>query len=476
MKKTLTIAPLSTPDTMTLAVWQAVTGAETLYLQTREHPSARPVLEAGLSFVSMDDLYAAAEDYDALNDAIADRLTSSGSAVYAVMGGGCFAQLPAIRAASRERGFELIELPGVPYFQAAFPEAQEGQVYTANDLPEDLDTDRDLYISELDNVLLAGEVKLKLQRFYPDEHTVVLALQQPSGAYIRRNLPLYALDREKGFFASTVLHVPTLPFEKKQTYGYGDLLRVLRRLRAPDGCPWDREQTHKSLKKDLREECYELMDAIDEESDEHLIEECGDVLMNVLFHPIIAEEQGRFDERDVTSEIVSKLIYRHPHVFGEVHVSSSEEVLKNWDALKQKEKGQDTVAAALKSVPRSFPALLRCEKVQKKARKVGFDFDTAQDAFYKIGEEAEELSRAMTEGEGVEKEMGDLLFAAMNVCRLLHLDGEETLHKATDKFIRRFERMEKLILDDGKPMTGMTLPEMDEYWERAKTTESLQLF
>ena len=194
--------------------------------------------------------------------------------------------------------------------------------------------------------------------------------------------------------------------------------------------------------------------------------------MNVLFHPIIGEEQGRYDDRDVTTEIVRKMIYRHPHVFGSVHVSSSEEVLKNWDALKQKEKGQQTVTATLKSVPRSFPALLRCEKVQKKARKVGFDFDTAADAFYKIGEETEELRESMTEGRDIEKEMGDLLFACMNVCRLLGLDGEETLHRATDKFINRFERMEKAVEKAGKKLSEMTLSEMDEFWEAAKTTES----
>ena len=209
----------------------------------------------------------------------------------------------------------------------------------------------------------------------------------------------------------------------------------------------------------------------DEGSDEHIVEECGDLLMNILFHPLIGEEQGRYDERDVTTEIVRKLIYRHPHVFGTVHVSSSEEVLKNWDALKQKEKGQQTVTATLRSVPRSFPALLRCEKVQKKARKVGFDFDAATDAFYKIGEETEELRSAMASGEAVEKEMGDLLFAAMNVCRLLGLDGEETLHKATDKFINRFEQMEKSIEIEGKKLSEMTLTEMDKYWELAKTTE-----
>ena len=471
MKKTLTIAPLSTPETMTLSAWRAVETAPTLYLQTREHPSARPVLDAGLAFVSMDDLYASAADYDALNDAIADRLTAGGSAVYAVMGGGCGSQLPRIWEACEQKGFELVLLSGVSYCQAAFPDAQEGRIHTANDLPSNIDTDEPLYVFELDNPLLAADVKLKLQRFYPDDHAVILAVQKPSGAYMRRTVPLYALDREKGFFASTVLFVPPLPFEKKQTYGYEDLLTVLRRLRAPDGCPWDREQTHESLKKDMREECYELMDAIDEDNDEHIVEECGDVLMNVLFHPLIGEEQGRYDDRDVTTEIVRKLIYRHPHVFGQVHVASCEEVLKNWDALKRKEKGQDSVSATLKSVPRSFPAMLRCEKVQKKARKVGFDFDTAADAFYKIKEETHELRAAMETGVGVEKEMGDLFFAVMNVCRLLGFDGEETLHKATDKFIRRFEQMEKNIEKEGKKLSDMSLAEMDDYWEVAKTTE-----
>ena len=169
MKKTLTIAPLSTPEALTLSAWKAVEEASTLFLQTREHPSARPVLEAGMPYVSMDDLYEASLDYDALNEAIADRLTSGSSAVYAVMGGGCFSQLPSIRSACEKKGFELVQLPGVPYYKAAFPDAERGQVYTANDLPDMLDTDAPLYISELDNPLLAGEVKLKLQRYYPDE-------------------------------------------------------------------------------------------------------------------------------------------------------------------------------------------------------------------------------------------------------------------------------------------------------------------
>ena len=461
---------MSTPQTLTLSAWNAVAEAPCLYIQTKEHPSARPILDAGLSFVSMDDLYVRAIDYDELNTAIAERLTSGGSAVYAVMGGGCFAQqLSSIQEACRKNGFELIQLPGVSYYQAAFPQAQAGQIYTANQLPHILDTEQDLFVCEMDTQLQAGEVKLKLQRFYPDEYPVTLAVQQPSGDYARQTFPLYTLDRQQGFFASSVLYVPALPFEQKQTYGYEDLLTVLRRLRGPGGCPWDREQTHTSLKKDLREECYELMDAIDEGSDEHIVEECGDLLMSVLFHPIIGEEQGRYDDRDVTTEIVRKLIYRHPHVFGSVHVDSTEEVLKNWDALKRREKGQATVTSSLRSVPRSFPALLRCEKVQKKARNVGFDFVTAMDALLKVEEETKELRQAIASDEDVEKEMGDLFFSVMNVCRLLGFDGEETLHRATDKFINRFETMEKLIEKDGKRLSDMSLSEMDVYWNAAKT-------
>ena len=471
MNKTITIAPLGTPESITLSSWRAISSAPCLFLQTSEHPSARLVLEAKIPFTSMDDLYIAAADYDELNASIADRITSGGSAVYAVMGGGCFSQLASIEDACQKKGFELIILPGVSYYKAAFPEANEGCIYTANNLPKELCTDIPMYISEIDNTLLAGEVKLKLQRYYPDDYSVTVAIQQPSGNYIKKTLPLYDLDRFRGFFSSSVVYVPKLPFEKKTTYGYEDLLHVLRRLRAPDGCPWDREQTHESLKKDVREECYELMDAIDENSDEHIIEECGDLLMNILFHPIIGEEQGRYDDRDITTEIVRKLIYRHPHVFGSVHVDSCEEVLKNWDKLKQKEKGQSTVTSTLKSVPRSFPALLRCEKVQNKARKVGFDFKNASEAFYKIDEEAEELRQAMISGKNIDKEMGDLLFAAMNVCRLLGLDGEETLHLATDKFIQRFEIMEKSIENVGKKLSEMNLSEMDRYWESAKTTE-----
>lgn len=466
--KTLLIVPLSTPEALTLGALNALKSADRLYVQTLRHPSAAPLLQGGYSCVSMDDLYEQAEDFDRLNEAIAKRLTSGDSAVYAVMGDGCYEQLAAIKSACKDKDFTLKVLPGTPYYKAAFPEGQQGTVLTANGLKAPFNTELPLYITELDSRRLAGDVKLQLLEYYPDGHKAYLAVQEPQGSYSVKELPLYALDRQQGYFSSCVLYVPALAFADKQRYGYEDLIAVLRQLRAPGGCPWDREQTHESLKKDLREECYELMDAIDEKDDGHMIEELGDVLMQVLFHSTIAEEQGRFDERDVTDGIVRKLIYRHPHVFGTVQADTVGEVLKNWDALKKQEKGQTTFADTLKSVPKSFPAMLRCEKVQKRAKKVGFDFTDAADAFYKIGEETKELEEAMEKREGVEQEMGDLFFAAVNVCRLLGLDAEDTLHKAVEKFISRFAKMEELIRLSGGDIEAMNLSQMDVFWDKAK--------
>lgn len=276
---------------------------------------------------------------------------------------------------------ELKLLGGVSFIQAAFPEAQEGVFVHANGLQERPDTDLPLFIDELDSLLLAGEVKNRLQEFYPDEWPVTLAVQSHDGAYEHMQIPLYALDRQKGYFSSTVVMLPPLPFEKKNRYGYMDALRVLRRLRAPGGCPWDREQTHESLRLALREECYELMDAIREADDVHMVEELGDVLMLVLFHSLLGEETGDYTDLDVTTGLVQKLIYRHPHVFAGGTAKDSQEVLANWDVLKRAEKGQTTYTDTLKSVPRSFPALLRGQKIQAKARKAGFDYADAREAF-----------------------------------------------------------------------------------------------
>ena len=466
--KTITIAPLSTPQTLTRAAWDAVLCASKLYLQTAEHPSAGPVLDAGLPFVSMDDLYESSDDYDALNDAIADRLVSDGDCVYAVMGDGCFSQLSAIREAAKKHGFRVDVLPGVSYAKAAFPELQDAQIYTARTLPKRVDPSVPLCVQELDNPIIAGEVKLALSEIYPDEWPVTLATMQKDGHYSRRTFPLTELDRKRTLFAGSVLLVMPASFEERTRYGYYDLVSVMQRLRAPGRCPWDREQTHESLKADLIEECYELNDAIDEQDDAHIVEELGDVLMDVVFHSTIASEQGRFTENDVTDGIVKKMIYRHPHVFGTEKAETTEAVLKRWDELKQAEKHQKTQKEILCAVPKRFPALMRSAKVQKRARKVGFDWNDVTEALPKVYEEFDELKAAMNGSGDVSEEAGDLLFAIVNVVRLLGLDGEQILHDATDKFIARFGKMEELAAADGHVLSDLSLSEQDRYWEKAK--------
>ena len=257
-----------------------------------------------------------------------------------------------------------------------------------------------------------------------------------------------------------------IDFQYKDSYNVKDLEEIVRVLRAPGGCPWDAEQTHQSIRRNFLEEAYEAAEAIDEENPEHLKEELGDVLLQVVFHARMEQEAGRFDLDAVADGVCKKLIYRHPHVFGEVSVSGTGEVLSNWEELKRKEKGQATNTDALKSVARSLPALWRAEKVQKKAKKAGFDWPEVSGALDKLSEELAELKAAVAQGTNVAEELGDLLFSAVNVSRFLKVDCEDALNQATDKFIDRFRRVEEQAGD--RPMTEMTLEQLDQLWERAK--------
>lgn len=261
-----------------------------------------------------------------------------------------------------------------------------------------------------------------------------------------------------------------IDFVMQESYDLQDLETLVTILRAPGGCPWDQEQTHESLRRDTLEECYEVIEAINEQSTDHLKEELGDLLLQVVFHADIEREAGHFDLNDVADGICKKLIFRHPHVFGDVSVADSAEVLANWDILKQQEKHQETYTDTLNAVARSLPALWRAEKVQKKAKKAGFDWDDAQGAMDKLSEELSELKEAMAQGANVAEELGDLLFAAVNVSRFVKADPEVTLNAATEKFISRFAKVEELCRAQGLDMARMSLEELDKLWERAKRT------
>ncbi len=263
-----------------------------------------------------------------------------------------------------------------------------------------------------------------------------------------------------------------LDFQYKPSYGVKDLEEIVRILRAPGGCPWDAEQTHESIRRNFLEEAYEVVEAIDEKDADHLEEELGDVLLQVMFHTRIEQEKGAFDLDAVADRICKKLIYRHPHVFGDVKVSGTGQVLTNWEALKRTEKGQATHTDALAAVSRSLPALWRAEKVQAKARKAGFDWPDVSGALDKLSEELDELREAVAQGGNISEELGDLLFAAVNVSRFVKTDPEEALISASDKFIARFKKVEEGAAAQGKRLEDMTLAEMDVLWERAKSQET----
>lgn len=259
-------------------------------------------------------------------------------------------------------------------------------------------------------------------------------------------------------------------FQTKDRYTLEDLLAIMERLRSPGGCPWDREQTHESIATDFLEETHEALEAIRQRDTEGLKEELGDVLLQVVFHSRIEEEKGGFTFGDVVDGICKKLVIRHPHVFGEVTVDGTGQVLRNWDAIKRQTKGGKTQAELLGGVPRSLPALMRAAKVQNRAKRVGFDWPEIAGALDALESETAEFKEALASENpaAVEEELGDLLFSAVNVSRFLHIDAEQALTASTDKFIRRFARVEELAKSREIDLAAASLEEMDALWDEAK--------
>jgi len=255
---------------------------------------------------------------------------------------------------------------------------------------------------------------------------------------------------------------------EKNEYSFEDLVTIVEILRSDKGCPWDREQDHKSIRKDFIEETYEVIEAIDTENPELLREELGDVMLQVVFHACIETEKGNFDINEVIDGICKKLIHRHPHVFADVSVSGTEQVLSNWDKIKSEEKQRETVTSKLRSVPRQLPALMRAEKVGKKAKC--FDFPNADSVFIKLDEEKNELYEAYKNGdaESVEEELGDLLLTVTSLARKLGVKSENALGKATDKFIDRFEAVENEVIAEDLDINELSMKELDAIWDKNK--------
>lgn len=261
-----------------------------------------------------------------------------------------------------------------------------------------------------------------------------------------------------------------MDFTKKERYDFNDLVEIMKYLRAPDGCPWDRVQTHESIRSNFIEETYEVIEAIDNKDNELMKEELGDVLLQVVFHSEMAEEDGAFDINDVIHDICHKLVIRHPHVFGDVKAENSAEALDSWNSVKMKTKSQKKQSEAMDSVSKALPSLMRATKIQQKAAKVGFDWDDVSGALDKVSEETDELNQAIKSesDEAKAEELGDLLFSVVNVARFIGVDSEKALYDACDKFTSRFKSMEKLCEERGIDMKTATVSKLDSIWDEVK--------
>ena len=463
----LTIGAMSANGGICGDVAQAAKHSKTVVLQT----SAGTAFDAlGIKYQTLDDIYNTALDFDNLLSAARERLAGD-CVLFVTLGDMCSNRIACAAAEYvRAKGGSVTVLPHAnaalcAAFAAGAADGTKGvSVFCASAFERAADTGVTVVINEINSRLAAGGLKLKLARQYGDEYSVFIADTRTMSG---KNIPLFRLDAEPsyGYYTSVVL--PPLPLEQKKRFTFSDLVDVMARLRSQNGCPWDKEQTHLSLKRYLIEESYEVLEAIDEGDPDALCDELGDVLLQVVFHSRIAQQQGCFDVSDVTTAICGKMISRHTHIFGGAPVDTSAAVLKNWEHIKKIEKGQRTASDVIKDVPKSMPALMRGGKVQQKAANAGFDFENASKAVDKLKEEIDELLRC-TDTQSLFDEAGDLLFSAVNVVRLYGIDPETALQKATDKFVERFCAVETIAEQKGIDLKSGDLKTLDELWESAK--------
>lgn len=484
MKPSITVVSLGpgNPEWMTLQTADALRTAKQLVLRTQQHGVASWLLEQSIPFTTMDEFYDAYEDFDELHAAIAKKLwqmAQEAPLTYAVMDANADGSVAALIAAKPQEG-KLLRLPGVSMADAYLSGLQEAhaggvRILPATECPSAQHDPRlPLLITEINSPVMAGMVKLWLTDLYDDEMQVTFF---PSTVKIQRKpvqLPLMELDRQRTYDHTVAVYIPAAPLSSRKRFCFADLVEILGILRSENGCPWDREQTHASLRKYLLEEAYEAVAAIDDDDPEHLADELGDVLLQVVFHANVGESHGEFSIGDVTTAICRKMMYRHAHIFGTDQCHTADEVSANWERLKKAEKGLTTQGEVMADVSKALPALMLAHKVQKKAADVGFDWDTALESLPKIHEEAQEVAAELAQQHDPAEELGDLLFSCVNVTRLCGLDAEELLKCATEKFISRFSAMEKLIISDGKALRDLTLNEMDVYWNQVKSLQHSQ--
>ncbi|PAK38005.1 nucleoside triphosphate pyrophosphohydrolase [Peribacillus simplex] len=472
-------------EQLPLGIYKKLVQMEQCYVRTADHPVIGDLKREGINFTAFDGIYEKHDQFEAVYEEIAETLlheASNRSVLYAVPGHPMVAEKtvqlllekgPALGIAIKlEGGQSFLD----PLFQAVRIDPIEGfQLLDGTDLsPDDLHITQHMIIGQVYDAFSASDVKLTLMEKLPDDYEVYIVTAAGSSQEKVTKCALFELDRQMELSNLTSVYVPPVKDEALRYREFSKLRRVIAELRGPDGCPWDKKQTHESLKKYLIEEAYELIDSIDEGDDEGMVGELGDVLLQVMLHSQIGEDEGMFTIDDVIEGITAKMIRRHPHVFGDVEVNGEEDVLVNWQKIKEDEKGGETKAlkSILDGIEKSLPNLLRAEEYQKRAAKVGFDWDKVSEAWKKVREEVQELEEEILspnrDVERIKSELGDLFFALVNISRYYDIQAEEAVYKANQKFHQRFTYIEECIQRANKKFEDYTLEELDSYWDEAK--------
>lgn len=453
-------------ELLTLGALNTLKSSPRVILRTGLCDAACFLSENHISYDTLDLLHEQCEDFDELiASAVQNVLNAAESSDV------CYAVLD---VSTDETVKELLQkqrctvLPGVPIsapFAAASP--SEGLLTMSASALRIRGTQHDLLITELDSRMLAGSCKLEMLNWYDASDEILFF--DPSFTVCRgfRRISLEDLDRQPKYDHTCAVLIPSVPLEKRRRFDFYDLVHIMTLLRAPGGCPWDREQTHASLRPYLIEESYETAEALDREDWQDTADELGDVLLQVVFHAAIGREDGSMELSDITTAICRKMIHRHAHVFGKDVCETAEAVTENWNRIKQEDRGEKTRGDSLRSIPAGMEPLLRAAKARKKASEAGF----TEESLSVLAERFSEKCVCLREAADKEEEeklrllLGDMLFDLAEMCRCAGEDSEKLLSLSTERFIERFCRMEKAIIDDGKSMKSLTMPELVVYWK-----------
>ncbi len=470
-------------DQLQMGVYKQLKQAQKLYVRTEDHPVLHDLKAEGVAFSSFDHVYEKHDAFAPVYEEIAAMLidqAKNGPVMYAVPGHPLVAEQTVQHLIEAEkRGEVILKIEGGqsfldPIFGALKIDPIEGfQLLDGTDLSmHDLNMRQHILIAQVYDAFSASEVKLTLMEKYRDDYPVTIVTAAGSSREKLTTVPLYELDHVAELDNLTTVYVPPVASDEDALRDWTTFRKIIATLRGPNGCPWDQEQTHESLKKYLLEEAHEFLAAVDAQDDNAMVEELGDVLLQVFLHAQIGEDSGYFNLEEVLASVSEKMIRRHPHVFGDVAVEDADEVTANWDEIKRMEKGGHE-GSLLDGEYRADSSLQTAYNYQKKAAKAGFDWPDVKGAWEKAIEEMKEFQVEMDGGDAGTRmdEFGDVLFALVNIARFYKVSPEEAMLHANEKFARRFNYIEEQVKKSGKDFASFTLEELDAFWNEAKSRE-----